>query len=55
MLAKHVRKALKLEESFYTVSQIFSLSLFERTQNLSDFVKNNYTNEEPETPDLFRM
>ncbi len=28
-------------------------SLFERTQNLSDFIKSNNTNEEPEITDLF--
>ena len=43
-----LKKTLKLDESFYTLSQILSLSLFERTQNLSDFIKMNYKNENPE-------
>ena len=50
-----IKKTLKLDESFYTLSQIFSLSLFERTQNLSDFIKSNYTKPEPETVDLFSL
>ena len=48
LLIAIIKKTLKLDESFYTLSQIFSLSLFERTQNLSDFIKLNCTNEQPE-------
>ena len=48
LLIAIIKKTLKLDESFYTLSQIFSLSLFERTQNLSDFIKSNHKNEEPE-------
>jgi len=36
-----------------TLSQIFNLSLFGRTHNLSDFIKSNYTNKEPKITDLF--
>lgn len=38
-----IKKTLKLEQSLYTLSQIFSLSLFERTHNLKDFINQNYT------------
>ena len=55
LLIAIIKKTLKLDESLYTLSQIFSLSLFERTQNLSDFIKNNHTNEEPEICDLFSL
>ena len=48
LLIAIIKKTLKLDESLYTLSQIFSLSLFERTQNLSDFIKLNYKNEQPE-------
>ena len=43
-----IKKTLKLDESLYTLSQIFSITLFERTQNLSDFIKQNYKKSEPE-------
>jgi len=43
------------KDRLYTLSQVFSLSLFERTQNLSDFVKRSYKNEEAETADLFSL
>ena len=43
-----IKKTLKLDESLYTLSQILSLSLFERTQSLSDFIKLNCKNETPE-------
>jgi len=55
LLIAIIKKTLKLDESFYTLSQIFSLSLFERTQNLSDFIKSNYIKEELEIPDLFSL
>ena len=55
LLIAIIKKTLKLDESFYTLSQIFSLSLFERTQNLSDFIKSNYKNSEPEIVDLFSL
>jgi hypothetical protein len=48
LLIAIIKKTLKLDESFYTLSQILSLSLFERTQNLRDFIKMNYKNEQPE-------
>ncbi len=48
LLIAIIKKTLKLDESFYTLSQIFSLSLFERTQNLSDFVKLSCKNKQPE-------
>ena len=35
-----IKKTLKLDESFYTLSQILSLSLFERTQNLKRLHQN---------------
>lgn len=44
LLIAIIKKTLKLDESLYTLSQIFSISLFERTKNLSDFVKQNYKN-----------
>lgn len=50
-----VKKTLKLDESFYTLSQILSLTLFERTQNLSDFIKMNCTKPETEIADLFSL
>lgn len=53
LLIAIIKKTLKLDESFYTLSQIFSLSLFERTQNLSDFIKLNCTKSETEITDLF--
>ena len=55
LLIAIVKKTLKLDESLYTLSQILSLSLFERTQNLSDFIKLNYTKSETEITDLFSM
>jgi len=48
LLIAIIKKTLKLNESLYTLSQIFSLSLFERTENLRDFIKLNYKNKEPE-------
>ena len=48
LLIAIIKKTLKLDESFYTLSQILSLSLFERTQNLRDFIKMNCKNEQPE-------
>ncbi len=55
LLIAIIKKTLKFDESLYTLSQIFSLSLFERTQNLSDFIKSNYTKPESETSDLFSL
>lgn len=55
LLIAIIKKTLKLDESFYTLSQIFSLSLFERTQNLSDFIKMNCKESEPEITDLFSL
>ena len=55
LLIAIIKKTLKLDESFYTLSQIFSLSLFERTHNLSDFVKSNYTKPDPEIGGLFSL
>jgi hypothetical protein len=48
LLIAIIKKTLKLDESFCTLSQILSLSLFERTQNLSDFIKMNCKNEHAE-------
>ena len=48
LLIAIIKKTLKLDESLYTLSQIFSISLFERCQNLSDFIKQNYKNLQPE-------
>ena len=48
LLIAIIKKTLKLDESLYTLSQILSLSLFERTQNLRDFIKMNCKNEQPE-------
>ena len=48
LLIAIIKKTLKLDESLYTLSQILSLSLFEKTQNLSDFIKMNCKKEEPE-------
>ena len=48
LLIAIIKKTLKLDENFYTLSQILSLSLFERTQNLRDFIKMNCKNEQPE-------
>jgi len=53
LLIAIVKKTLKLDESLYTLSQILSLSLFERTQNLSDFIKMNCKESETEITDLF--
>jgi IS4 transposase len=53
LLIAIIKKTLKLDESFYTLSQILSPSLFERTQNLSDFIKMNCTKSETEIIDLF--
>ncbi len=53
LLIAIIKKTLKLDESLYTLSQILSLSLFERTQNLSDFIKLNCTKSETEITDLF--
>jgi hypothetical protein len=55
LLIAIIKKTLKLDESLYTLSQIFSLSLFERTNNLSDFIKLNCTKSEPEITDLFSL
>ena len=44
LLIAIIKKTLKLDESLYTLSQIFSLSLFERTQCLKGFIKQDYTN-----------
>lgn len=55
LLIAIIKKTLKLEESLYTLSQIFSISLFERTEDLSGFIKQNYKNSEPETPGLFDL
>lgn len=55
LLIAIIKKTLKLDESLYTLSQIFSLSLFERTQNLSDFIKLNCTKSETEITDLFSL
>lgn len=48
LLIAIIKKTLKLDESLYTLSQILSLTLFERTQDLSGFIKLNCKNEEPE-------
>jgi hypothetical protein len=53
LLIAIIKKTLKLDESLYTLSQILSLSLFERTQNLSDFIKMNCKESETEITDLF--
>jgi len=53
LLIAIIKKTLKLDESLYTLSQILSLSLFERTQNLNDFIKLNCTKSETEITDLF--
>ncbi len=55
LLIAIIKKTLKLDESLYTLSQIFSLSLFERTQNLSGFVKLSCTKSETEITDLFSL
>lgn len=55
LLIAIVKKTLKLDESLYTLSQILSLSLFERTQNLSDFIKLNCKESETEITDLFSL
>ena len=55
LLIAIIKKTLKLDESFYSLSQIFSLSLFERTQNLNDFVKLSCKELETETIDLFSL
>jgi len=55
LLIAIIKKTLKLDESLYTLSQIFSLSLFERANNLSDFIKLNCTKSEPEITDLFSL
>ena len=55
LLIAIIKKTLKLDESLYTLSQIFSISLFERTQNLSDFIKQDYKNLEPDIDDLFSL
>ena len=48
LLIAIIKKTLKLEESLYTLSQIFSLSLFERVQCLQDFIKQDCINSIPE-------
>jgi IS4 transposase len=55
LLIAIIKKTLKLDESLYTLSQIFSLSLFERTQNLSDFIKESCTDSETEVGGLFSL
>jgi hypothetical protein len=55
LLIAIIKKTLKLDESLYTLSQIFSLSLFERTKNLSDFIKLNYKNKEPELDGAYSL
>lgn len=58
LLIAIIKKTLKLEHSLYTLSQIFSLSLFKKTQNLQDFINHNYTNDtnnEYEQPDLLDL
>ena len=40
LLIAIIKKTLKLDESFYTLSQILSLSLFERTKNLKRLHQN---------------
>lgn len=55
LLIAIIKKTLKLNESLYTLSQIFSISLFERTLDLKDFIKQNYKNEEPEIGGLFDL
>ena len=55
LLIAIIKKTLKLDESLYTLSQIFSIPLFERTQNLGGFIKQNYKNlttKMDEIPDL---
>ncbi len=44
LLIAILKKTLKLEQSLYTLSQIFSLTLFEKTKDISDFVNQNYKN-----------
>lgn len=53
LLIAIIKKTLKLDESLYTLSQVFSLSLFERTQNLSDFVKQNCKNQATESDEAY--
>ncbi len=55
LLIAIIKKTLKLDESLYTLSQIFSLSLFERTQNLSDFIKQNYKNQTTESDEIYSL
>lgn len=55
LLIAIIKKTLKLEESLYTLSQIFSISLFERTHNLSDFIKQNYKNQNTESDETYSM
>jgi len=55
LLIAIIKKTLKLEESLYTLSQIFSISLFERTQNLSDFIKSNYKNQTTESDENYSL
>jgi len=55
LLIAIIKKTLKLEESLYTLSQIFSISLFERTQNLSDFIKSNYKNQTTESDETYSL
>jgi len=55
LLIAIIKKTLKLEESLYTLSQIFSISLFERTQNLRDFIKQNYKNKTTESDETYSL
>ena len=55
LLIAIIKKTLKLDESLYTLSQIFSISLFERTQNLSDFIKQNYKNQTTESDEIYSL
>ncbi len=55
LLIAIIKKTLNLEESLYTLSQIFSISLFERTQNLSDFIKQNYKNKTIESDEAYSL
>lgn len=55
LLIAIIKKTLKIDESLYTLSQIFSLSLFERTQNLKDFIKLNCKNEESEVDEDYSL
>lgn len=55
LLIAIIKKTLNLDKSLYTLSQIFSITLFERTLNLSELIKQNYKNNEVEEYGLLSL